>query len=193
MKVKRREILKVAAGALSSASLSGLAILAGSSPSPASPADRSQRVVVKDLLTDPIGAPVVLLGPERGNRALRVLIGESEARAILHALRGIQPPRPITHDLLKTVIRALGGKVERVTITDLRENTFYATVALTGPKGPIEVDSRPSDAIALALRTQAPIFLSSKLTLMMEPIPSQRAPAPSPLEPSQRKKRGISA
>ncbi len=191
VKVSRRRLLKMVAGSagLAGARISGLGLTEAAEV--AGPHEGLHRVVVRDLWSDPIGAQVVLLGPDKGKKALRILIGDSEARAILHALRGIQPFRPITHDLMKNVIGALGGRVERVVITDLRDNTFYATVTVRGTKGQVDLDARPSDAIALALRTRSPIFLSSRLVEMMEPIAPNEGPAPMPSRPAVRRKRGI--
>ncbi len=103
---------------------------------------------------------VVLLREVNGERLLPIWIGPYEAEAIALRLREVELPRPLTHDLLINVISELGGKVSRITVNDLRDNTFYAciTVNLNGQK--LEIDSRPSDAIALAVRVNASIFVA---------------------------------
>ncbi|MBI4934892.1 MAG: bifunctional nuclease family protein [Actinobacteria bacterium] len=112
----------------------------------------------------PANTPVVMLREdgERG-RVLPILIGGPEASAIHSALEGIVPPRPLTHDLSVTVFEALGATLERVLITEVREHTFYAELHFRTPTGQTVVSSRPSDAIALAVRTEAPIFAEESL------------------------------
>lgn len=115
---------------------------------------------IKGLMVDPItNAPIVLLRDEAGNRVLPIWVGVFEANAIALQVENVPPPRPMTHDLLKQVITDLKGVVERVVICDLREGTFYAVIHLLVDGRPVAVDSRPSDAIALALRAKAPIFV----------------------------------
>lgn len=103
---------------------------------------------------------VVILREVGGPRVLVIGIGALEASAIAMELEGIKPPRPMTHDLLRNLLNSLGVKVTRVFINDLRDETFYAQITLEGPSGVTEIDSRPSDAMALALRTHAPIYCS---------------------------------
>ncbi len=115
---------------------------------------------IKGLMVDPItSAPIVLLRDEAGTRMLPIWIGVFEANAIALQVENVAPPRPMTHDLLKQVIGDLRGHVERVVVTDLREGTFYAMIHLRVDEHLVLVDSRPSDAIALALRAKAPIFV----------------------------------
>ena len=102
--------------------------------------------------------PIVLLKTAEGDKFLPVWIGHPEAASILMKLQDQAPPRPQTHDLLVDVISQLDAEVVRVTVTELRENTFHATITLRRNGDEIEVDSRTSDAIALALRTDAKIF-----------------------------------
>lgn len=105
--------------------------------------------------------PIVLLKTEGGNTFLPIWIGHNEAQAILATLQGTTMPRPMTHDLLRDTVRELDAEVVRITVTELREGTFYALITLRrGPAGSeeIEIDARPSDAIALAVRVDAPIF-----------------------------------
>lgn len=113
----------------------------------------------------PANTPVVMLREEDGGRGrvLPILIGGPEASAIHSAMEGIVPPRPLTHDLLVNVLGALGASLDKVVITEVREHTFYAELHLTTPAGAQIVSSRPSDAIALAVRTDAPIFAAEDL------------------------------
>jgi bifunctional DNase/RNase len=107
--------------------------------------------------------PIVLLRGEGSNRFLPIWIGHPEAAAILLKLQNAELPRPMTHDLLATVIERLSATVSAVIVTELRENTFYAIVRLDAYGEELQFDSRPSDAIALAVRTDAPIYVSSQL------------------------------
>jgi len=103
-----------------------------------------------------------------GDRILPIWIGPPEASAIAMELAGKRFPRPLTHDLLKTVIAGLGAEVSRVAITDLVENTFYAKIFLRRDSHLVDIDARSSDAIALALRAQAPIFAAEELMAVAE-------------------------
>jgi bifunctional DNase/RNase len=115
---------------------------------------------IKGYLPDPLtNMPVIVLREIHGERVLPIWVGIFEANAIQLQMEGVQTPRPMTHDLLKTVIDELGGHLERIVVCDLRDNTFYATLHVLSPAGPRVVDARPSDAIALALRTGARIFV----------------------------------
>ncbi|GIU93606.1 MAG: hypothetical protein KatS3mg012_0063 [Gaiellaceae bacterium] len=108
---------------------------------------------------EPIGKqPIVLLKTADDDRYLPIWIGHAEAAAILMRLQGAIPPRPMTHDLLADVVSELQGEVVRVTVTELRENTFYARITIVQDGRELEIDSRPSDAIALAVRCDAQIF-----------------------------------
>ena len=114
---------------------------------------------IKGLMLDPSSkTPIVLLHDPSGSALLPIWIGVFEANAIALRIEGVEPPRPMTHDLLFTSLELMGAKVQRVTISELRESTFYAVISLHGPSGEHVIDSRPSDAIALALRAEAPIF-----------------------------------
>lgn len=95
----------------------------------------------------------------RGKASFAMVIGESEGGAILRAQRGVQPPRPMTHDLLASTITALGGKLERVTITKLERGTYHAEVLVARGEEKVALDARPSDSMALAVRADAPIFV----------------------------------
>lgn len=109
------------------------------------------------------GAYALLLKESFGVRRLPIIIGAFEAQAIALELEGIKPPRPLTHDLLKNTIDHLGGVVQEVFIDELKENTFYAKVVLEVSTLRNEIDSRPSDAIALSVRTGAPIYISEEV------------------------------
>ena len=102
--------------------------------------------------------PIVLLKTKDGNRYLPIWIGQPEAAAILMKLQGTSTPRPMTHDLVTEILGQLDAQVTRITVTELRENTFYAQITVQMDGNEVEVDSRPSDAIALAIRAEAPIF-----------------------------------
>ncbi|MEW6308708.1 MAG: bifunctional nuclease family protein [Bacillota bacterium] len=106
---------------------------------------------------------VILLRDEVGGRSLPLWIGMPEASAIALSLQGVNPPRPMTHDLLKSLLDLLNVKVTMVLIDDLKEQTFYAQVTLESSAGTHELDSRPSDAIALALRASAPIYAMDRV------------------------------
>ena len=102
--------------------------------------------------------PIVLLKTADENRFLPIWIGHSEAAAILMKLQGAAPQRPMTHDLMSDLIAELDGEVTKITVTELRENTFFARITIERNGSEIEIDSRPSDAIALAVRVEAKIF-----------------------------------
>ncbi len=121
-------------------------------------------MVIYGVSFDVIGKqPIVLLKTMEGNKFLPIWIGHPEAAAILIKLQGTELPRPMTHDLLTSVIESFEAEITRITVTELKESTFYATLTLNKDGAEIEVDSRPSDALALAVRTEAPIFASSEL------------------------------
>ena len=102
--------------------------------------------------------PIVLLKTSEGNKFLPIWIGHPEAAAILMKLQGASTPRPMTHDLVTDMLGHLDAKVVRIAVTELRDNTFYALITVAVDGSEIEIDSRPSDAIALAVRADAPIF-----------------------------------
>lgn len=106
----------------------------------------------------PSNQPIVLLREQEGERFLPIWIGAAEAAAIAFALQGIVTPRPMTHDLMKTVLEEIGISMDRIVITDLKEGTFYATIQMHRNGSSFEISSRPSDAIALAVRLNCPIF-----------------------------------
>ncbi len=106
-------------------------------------------------------SPVVLLKEARGKRVLPIWIGPYEAMAIAMELAGIGSKRPLTHDLMKMIISGLGGKITKVEITELKEQTFYARIWIQQNDAILNIDARPSDSIALALREKAPIYVAS--------------------------------
>src|SRR5689334_983570 len=117
-------------------------------------------MTIKGLMIDPItNMPIIILRDEDGSRLLPIWVGVFEANAIALQIENVQTPRPMTHDLLKNILTDLDAEVERIVVCDLKENTFYATINLRAAGNAILVDARPSDAIALALRASAPIFV----------------------------------
>src|SRR5258705_13094277 len=107
--------------------------------------------------------PIVLFKTADGNKFLPIWVGHSEAAAILMKLQGASTPRPMTHDLLTDMLSQLEARVIRITVTELRDSTFYASITIQQDGSEIEVDSRPSDAIALAVRAEAPIFADDRV------------------------------
>src|SRR2546421_3156560 len=123
-----------------------------------------QEMLIYGVSFDLVGKqPIVLLKAADGNKFLPIWIGHPEAAAILMKLQSQSPPRPMTHDLFSDVLEQLGAQVVRITVTELRENTFYAQITVQQDGTEIEVDSRPSDAIALAIRADAPIFAADRV------------------------------
>ena len=119
---------------------------------------------IQGLMVDPItNMPIVILKDKEGDRKLPIWVGIFEANAIALQIENIATPRPMTHDLLKNIIKDLDGRVERVVVCDLKENTFYAVIYLTVRGESVAIDARPSDAIALALRTRAPILVDESV------------------------------
>ena len=115
---------------------------------------------IQGLMIDPItNMPIVVLRDPRNDDKLPIWVGVFEANAIALELEKIRTPRPMTHDLLRDVLVQLGARLMRVGIVDLRDNTFYAVLHVTAQTGETDIDARPSDAIALALRCGAPIFV----------------------------------
>ena len=123
-----------------------------------------QEMVIYGVSFDMVGKqPIVLLKTVSGNKFLPIWIGHAEAAAILMKLQETSTPRPMTHDLFTDVMRELNTHVARITVTELRDNTFYARITLSSDASEIDVDSRPSDAIALAVRANAPIFAADQV------------------------------
>jgi bifunctional DNase/RNase len=124
-----------------------------------------------DLLTHD---PVVILKDLEGKRYLPILIGPFEATAIALALEGTAVPRPLSHDLMRTILESLQGKLEQIIIYDIKDSTFFAKLIVRQNGDTTEIDARPSDGIALALRMQAPIFVTDKIALE-ETVPDKKA------------------
>jgi len=123
------------------------------------------QVKVKGIGTSQNGESyAVLLSDMEETKILPIVVGSYEAQGIISALKGQEPPRPMTYDLTKTMCDQLGGKIEKIVITDVKDDIFYANIYLTQKKKDVfELDSRPSDAIAMALRYEAPIFINFQL------------------------------
>ncbi len=123
-----------------------------------------EEMVIYGVSFDMVGKqPIVLLKTADGNKFLPIWIGHPEAAAILMKLQGASTPRPMTHDLFTDMLAQLDARVVRIAVTELRDNTFYALVTLAVNGSEIEIDSRPSDAIALAVRSDAPIFAAESV------------------------------
>ena len=123
-----------------------------------------QEMVIYGVSFDMVGKqPIVLLKTVESNKFLPIWIGHPEAAAILMKLQGATAPRPLTHDLLVNILNELEVEVVRVTVTELRENTFYASISLRANGRELEIDSRPSDALALAVRAGAPIYAADEV------------------------------
>jgi bifunctional DNase/RNase len=119
---------------------------------------------IKGLMIDPItNMPIIILRDPGSSAVLPIWVGIFEANAIALQIEKIATPRPMTHDLLKSILVNMQASVEKVVITDLKENTFYALIILRHDGRTVTIDSRPSDAIALALRTGSPIFVNSEV------------------------------
>ena len=132
-------------------------------------------MTIKGLMIDPItNMPIIILRDENGQRVLPIWVGVFEANAIALQIENVQTPRPMTHDLLKNVIDDLRGHVDRIVVCELKENTFYARIHMTAQGRAFEVDARPSDAIALALRTRSPIFVEEEVITNARSVESSK-------------------
>ncbi len=139
-------------------------------------------MTIKGLMIDPItNMPIVILKDKAGDRVLPIWVGVFEANAIALQIENIATPRPMTHDLIKNILSEIEAEVQRIVVSDLRDNTFYAMIYLDRDGETIAIDARPSDAIALALRTRSPIFVEDSvvesakgLDLSKEPTDSER-------------------
>jgi uncharacterized protein len=121
-------------------------------------------MVIYGVSFDLVGKqPIVLLKTADGNKFLPIWIGHPEAAAILMKLQGASTPRPLTHDLVADILEQLDAEVTKITVTELRDNTFYASITVQQNGSEIEIDSRPSDAIAIAVRSDAPIFAAERV------------------------------
>ena len=122
-------------------------------------------VKIRGLMMDPSsGTPIIILKDVNSDTMLPIWVGAYEANAIALEIEKVSPQRPMTHDLLRNVILEMGASVERVTVTELRDNTFYAAIMMRSRAGEaLMIDARPSDAIALALRVDCPIFVNEEV------------------------------
>ncbi len=119
---------------------------------------------IKGLVMDPVNnSPIVILQDIASDTLLPIWVGIFEANAIALQMEKIDPPRPMTHDLLKSILVHLNVDVEKIVVTELRDSTFYALIYLNVDGKVVTIDSRPSDAIALALRTESPIYVSEEV------------------------------
>ena len=119
---------------------------------------------VRGLMLDPTtNMPIIVLKDVNSDAVLPIWVGVFEANAIALEIEKVAPPRPMTHDLLKNTILGFGATVERVVVTELRKDTFFASIWASRSGEPICIDARPSDAIALAMRTDAPIFVEEEV------------------------------
>jgi len=121
-------------------------------------------MAIKGLMMDPItNLPIVILKDPDGQRVLPIWVGAVEANAVALQIENVCPPRPLTHDLVRSILQELGAVLTRVVIHDLRESTFFAYLELKQGEATILVDVRPSDALALALRSKAPVFVHPRV------------------------------
>ncbi|HEX4346766.1 MAG TPA: bifunctional nuclease family protein [Vicinamibacterales bacterium] len=121
-------------------------------------------MTIKGLMVDPVtNTPIVILRDKGGLRVLPIWVGLFEANAIALQIENLSTPRPMTHDLLRNVIHDLDATVQKIVVSDLQDNTFYALIYIDVKGATVAVDSRPSDAIALALRTRAPIYVEDEV------------------------------
>jgi bifunctional DNase/RNase len=119
---------------------------------------------IKGLMIDPMtNMPIVILRDEDGQRTLPIWVGPVEANAIALQIENVAPPRPMTHDLLRNLLAGLDARLERVIISDLKDGTFYAYLELVRDGEVVFVDARPSDALALSIRTKAPVFVDTSV------------------------------
>lgn len=140
-----------------------LLLLAAACSQTQSPHDRDVLVRVGTVAVDDRNSPVVILEEQHGTRALPIWIGTAEATSIASQMNDLEPLRPNSHDLAQRVIQKLDASVERVVVTELRDGTYYAALTLRSGGRSIEIDVRPSDGIAVALRTEAPILVRASV------------------------------
>lgn len=151
------------------------------------PAPPDVGVQVARVAFDPLSnTPVIVLEESDGPRRILIWIGIAEARSIAQRLEAIDLPRPNSHDLAQRLVEGLDGDVERVTVTELRDSTYYAVIALRRDGQRVEIDARPSDAIALALRVAAPVFVREGLFEATAADPEVPTLIPAPHEPERR-------
>jgi len=137
----------------------------------------------KILITETSDHQIIVLKEKDGQRSFPIVIGINEAWAIDRAVKGITTPRPLTHDLIHNVIEGLNAGVVKVVINDLKNNTFYAKIVLQGNSALVEIDSRPSDAIALAMQKNTPIFVEKKVFIYNNWFGGHKKPYKEPKKP----------
>lgn len=129
------------------------------------------KMTVRGIALDPLtNMPIIILKDVDEKRALPIWVGIFEANAIALELEKIATPRPMTHDLIKNILDGLGASVQQVVVNDLKDNTFFAVIEISVNGNVVNIDSRPSDAIALALRVNAPIFVTEKVVTKAKSI-----------------------
>jgi len=129
------------------------------------------KMTVRGIALDPLtNMPIIILKDADDKRALPIWVGTFEANAIALELEKISTPRPMTHDLIKNILDGLGASVQQVVVNDLKDNTFFAVIEISVNGNVVNIDSRPSDAIALALRVNAPIFVTEKVVTKAKSI-----------------------
>ena len=127
---------------------------------------------IRGLMVDPsTNMPIVVLKDVQGETLLPIWVGLYEANAIALEIEKIAAPRPMTHDLLKNFIHGLNGSVQKIVVTELKDDTFFAVVWMEQDGEPVAIDARPSDAIALALRADCPIFVSDQVLQLAKVLP----------------------
>ena len=147
-------------------------------------------MTIKGLMVDPVtNMPIVILKDKDGDRVLPIWVGIFEANAIALQIENVATPRPMTHDLLRNIITDLDGQVDRVVVCDLKDNTFYALIHLTVRGERVAIDARPSDAIALALRTRSPILVEENVIDKRRPSTSRGTDRQRPAAEVARKPR----
>jgi bifunctional DNase/RNase len=119
--------------------------------------------------------PVLMLREDDGHRIVPIFIGHPEAMAIMLAVQGIEPPRPLTHDLMMRIVEATGFAVDHVEITRVDEGTFFAAIVLSSPERTVTVDARPSDSLALAVRAGCPVLVDEDVMLQSGVVPEEEA------------------
>lgn len=130
---------------------------------------------IRGLMIDPAAnTPIVILKDVNGETLLPIWVGPFEANAIAYEIEKVSPPRPMTHDLLRNLIVQIGGTVRRIVVTELKNNTFYAVIELDVAGQMVVLDARPSDAIALALRADAPIFVNETVLQSSSTVPVEK-------------------
>ena len=155
-------------------SLAGARSSGGAAPAPLV-ANGAQEVTVVGVFVDSHAQqPVVVLQGKRDKRSVALVVGAAEATGIALPLQNVTPPRPLTHDLFLTLFGRLDATLTRVVINDLRDNTYFATLYLTASGSAIELDARPSDAIALAVRAKAPVYVDDRVFSKSEPSAAPR-------------------